>query len=864
MKKQYSKFLRILITSILYIGYFSISSSLAQISEGGLPPSFQFAGSLRSEKLAEQVPVNFSVEDLKAVDAWRVSQGAPLRVAKSIPTSFDIADSGDWISLPDGSQIWQLHLQAKGAIALILYYSDFYIPKGARLYLYNAAKTQVLGAYTHRTHPENGPFATQAVAGDEVILEYVPAPSGETPRLRIREVGYGYNHLEAIMPEVQEAPGAGFSEACEVNINCEEGADWQEQKKGVIQMIQYIRNKEGEGGSYICTASLVNNTARDKKPYVLSAFHCSQDMLGEQTVTPEELAVWLFYFHQEHVGCDNESPIYPIKTMVGCTRKASTPVENGSDGLLLLLNDEIPDDYNVFFNGWDRSNMLSLSGVGIHHPSGDYMKISTYGNYPTESITWRNSDVGKTGATNAHWNATFDATLNGHGVTEGGSSGSPLFNSKGLIIGTLSGGSSSCELPEGLNLYGKLYYHWNKYSDNDTARMDVWLDPLGTGVTSLQGMTQDGKTLGNEYEGPTDLKYKQISTGEIQLTWNAPVLEKIAGWGSQDRYQQFGLGGDPFYFAQKWDTKDLQPVHKKTIRKVNFYPQEGVTYGVYIKQGNREYEESFTQLKSGKINSVTLKTPFVIDAKQDLLVAIHVISYANNTYPACSDEGPAVDGKGNLYSLDGKKWETFSDDELDANVVLSIVISAEEGELPSSSVFSTSTFSEKPQPMRTGRLSFRKLAIASDAQEAELITAFPELTGYKVYQDTRELTTLPVSQRNYTVKNLTTSTPLLQVTALYGTDESAPATVIPETSVGNELKPTGEEVDIQPRIFSNEVQIQNYQQLKSLEIYRADGKLIRSIPQPGSSLSTGDFATGMYIFRLTTEKGSQTVQGIKK
>lgn len=145
-----------------------------------------------------------------------------------------------------------------------------------------------------------------------------------------------------------------------------------------------------------------------------------------------------------------------------------------------------------------------------------------------------------------------------------------------------------------------------------------------------------------------------------------------------------------------------------------------------------------------------------------------------------------------------------------------------------------------------------------------MITAFPELTGYKVYQDTRELTTLPVSQRNYTVKNLTTSTPLLQVTALYGTDESAPATVIPETSVGNELKPTGEEVDIQPRIFSNEVQIQNYQQLKSLEIYRADGKLIRSVPQPGSSLSTGDFATGMYIFRLTTEKGSQTVQGIKK
>ena len=104
-----------------------------------------------------------------------------------------------------------------------------------------------------------------------------------------------------------------------------------------------------------------------------------------------------------------------------------------------------------------------------------------------ESITWRNSDVGKTGATNAHWSATFDATLNGHGVTEGGSSGSPLFNSKGLIIGTLSGGSSSCELPEGLNLYGKLYYHWNKYGDNDTARMDVWLRSTRNGRHLVAG-----------------------------------------------------------------------------------------------------------------------------------------------------------------------------------------------------------------------------------------------------------------------------------------------------------------------------------------------------------------------------------------
>ena len=88
---------------------------------------------------------------------------------------------------------------------------------------------------------------------------------------------------------------------------------------------------------------------------------------------------------------------------------------------------------------------------------GDYVDY-LIANSSAEAPMWNIEKVrsGKPNK-NAHWNATFDATLNGHGVTEGGSSGSPLFNSKGLIIGTLSGGSSSCELPEGLNLYGKLY-----------------------------------------------------------------------------------------------------------------------------------------------------------------------------------------------------------------------------------------------------------------------------------------------------------------------------------------------------------------------------------------------------------------------
>ena len=120
-------------------------------------------------------------------------------------------------------------------------------------------------------------------------------------------------------------------------------------------------------------------------------------------------------------------------------------------------------------------------------------------------------------------------------------------------------------------------------------------------------MTQDGKTIGNEYESPTDLKYKQISTGEIQLDMECPSPRKNSWLGITRSLSTVRSRRRSILFPLR---NGIRKIYNRCIKndpKVNFYPQEGVTYGVYIKQGNREYEESFTQLKSGKINSVTLK-----------------------------------------------------------------------------------------------------------------------------------------------------------------------------------------------------------------------------------------------------------------
>ncbi|MEZ4977937.1 MAG: PKD domain-containing protein [Chitinophagales bacterium] len=72
-------------------------------------------------------------------------------------------------------------------------------------------------------------------------------------------------------------------------------------------------------------------------------------------------------------------------------------------------------------------------------------------------------------------------------VPEGGSSGSPLFNDQGQVIGTLHGGSY-CTATNQSDQYGKVSYHWNSNGTANNRRLDIWLDPAGSGsATSLAG-----------------------------------------------------------------------------------------------------------------------------------------------------------------------------------------------------------------------------------------------------------------------------------------------------------------------------------------------------------------------------------------
>lgn len=812
-------FCRCIYISIVCLFLFCSNKAKSQISDGGIPASFNEQSALKNQLPVVQIPVNFSVEDMKVVDAWQVSQGAPLAVATLIDTDLSMDNAGHWLTLSEGKKIWQLHLQAKGAIALMLYYETFYIPEGGKLFIYNADKTHLLGAYTARTNPAGKSFATEFVAGDNITLEYEPSLSGEQACIKINQVGYGYNYLS--VSSGLKSTGPGTSGSCMVNINCEEGEEWQNEKNGVCQMAQKIGKT-----TYLCTGSLINNTAKDMKPYILSAFHCSQDTKNNIIASDDDLNQWIFHFHFEHSGCENSSPVTEHKSMVGCTRKVSIPMDGGSDGLLVLLNSDIPKDYNVYFNGWDRSETPASSGVNIHHPSADYMKISTFVNYPVETVTWLDETYTE-GANNAHWNVIFDKTQNGHGITAGGSSGSPLFNQNKLITGTLTGGNSTCRYTDGRNIYGKLSYHWNKHDKSDNGRMDIWLDPLNTGAVNLAGLSQTGEegTL-IDYKSPTDVTAKNVSSKNVLIEWNPPLYKQIIGWGTQSSSKQISYSNTPFYFGQRWDTKDLKELHKKSLTAINFIPASNAFYAIYIKQGERIYRQEISNTEANKSNSIQLKIPFTIDAGQELIVSIYARKYSRSA-PAFMDGGPAINGKGNLISFDGKKWEYLQNEETDNNFILSAVVTSTEGTLTRS-------------------------------------TAFPVVTGYNIYKNRQKLASVSASTLQYTDRNVTPGTHNYSVSALYDTNESKQAAASVEIKVDSERLLEIDEVYITPTIFKDQLQIMNHQHVKYLEIYTVDGKMIRKINAPSKQINLITIPQGVYFIRLLTDKTTKTIRCIKQ
>jgi lysyl endopeptidase len=449
MKKQ------LFLLSLLLLG----SVSFAQQGDGGRPKGYKSTTDLKS--IEHRTFATPDVAALRAEDAINDAEATgPWRFGFNNATALNLNNSGTWTNFANGDKIWRIILTCENALTVNLTFDNITLPEGNELYVYNPEKDFILGKFT-AYHLYEGQLGTELVPGNTAIVEYyIPARNAsETSTLNINTVTHGYRTSGEYIEKA-----FGSSGSCNLNVNCPEGAAWTNERNSAVMLVS--------GSSGFCSGALINNTLNDGKPYVLTADHCYSNP-----------ATWIFRFQWQGAGCNNPATSPTFQSLSGGVLRARA---TASDFCLVeitggLVANTVPAAYTPYFSGWDNTGATPQSAVGIHHPSGDIKKIS-FENQPLISTTFGACPA------NSHWGVTgWDL-----GVTEGGSSGSPLYDQNHRIIGQLHGGASACGGAVLSDEYGKVSVSWNPAGSANSGQLKFWLDPNNSGAGFVNGYDPSG------------------------------------------------------------------------------------------------------------------------------------------------------------------------------------------------------------------------------------------------------------------------------------------------------------------------------------------------------------------------------------
>ncbi|MEA3463368.1 MAG: trypsin-like peptidase domain-containing protein, partial [Bacteroidota bacterium] len=459
----------------------------------------------------------------------RRNNSKPLRFALVRPVNLSPETHGSW-SLVGDLRVWRVHILSPGAYSLGLVFGRYELEPGVKLFLYDPDQQQVKGAFTSGNNKASGILPVGHLAGEELVVEMqVPATLPEYGELELRSIFHAFLNT-GFKASVADCPAGEFgcSQACNIDVNCTEGYPWSRAKSSVVRIL---------AGGFYCTGVLVNNTAYDGTPYILTAEHC----INRQTVAQGSV----FLFNYESASCFGGDGPKDMSIAAGDLMTSGDSV----DFSLVQLSEIPPSSFGAYYAGWDRTDFQTNGSATLHHPFGDVKKVSIDEEIP--SIPAQQADVPYQGLQDYHYYSFWWIKYWDVGSTEGGSSGAPLFNHAQRVIGTLSGGVAACGDSIGYdsetdrviyNLapnYDDFYTRFGMAWDHEEGKgnaLEPWLDPTSSGVQTLVG-----------YD-PSSNESVQISSGKQFQVFPNPAQERFfitskEPLNSPGTYSIFNLSG---------------------------------------------------------------------------------------------------------------------------------------------------------------------------------------------------------------------------------------------------------------------------------------------------------------------------------
>jgi len=355
-----------------------------------------------------------------AVD-WPAAASAhqqdPDRFAHEVSVSITPETHGGWETGP-GVAIWRYVVQLPGALSVSLHAEPAHLPTGTSLTINGLP-------HDERDISRSGLWS-RPVRGDTLVLEArVPECCPEQFVLAITSLQGGFRRGAAASGQP-----AGKAASDSTNLDCQRNALNSKLSRAVVNLLI------GNTGS--CTGTLVNNTAGDRKMYVLTASHCAVAGFGQPTTellaaaAPDVRA----YFN-EITSCGTElGSVGDGPSILGATHRGFR-----NDLWLLEMDLGPPAEARPFWSGFDGTPpMVGAGAFVLNHAGGRDQQYHASSATPTY-FTGDGGAFGSCAAGNCSgfWQIRDVPTP----MTQGGGSGSSLFTPEGRSLGVESGAEAS-------------------------------------------------------------------------------------------------------------------------------------------------------------------------------------------------------------------------------------------------------------------------------------------------------------------------------------------------------------------------------------------------------------------------------------
>ena len=323
-----------------------------------------------------------------------------------------IGGSAVYTELPDGQKLWTLAIQSPEAYGIRIHFTNFDAGTGSvSVYAQDVDQLIVRGPYTKTGPNRSGDFWTASLPGDTVFIE---ATGTEEPRFEVAEIGhFDWDPAPAGFEQDDGPPGAAQL-PCHLDVMCYDGSSVSAAARQATGKMNFVSG----GGISSCTGTLLNDLDGETSvPYFITAYHC----LSTQTEVNSLEVIW--FWQQD--SCGGALPNYSsLPRTVGGTLLETDDTDDGNDMTFIRLTDNLPG--GIAFAGWTTAR--PASGYGIHHPRGDWKRVTFL------------SDVGTCGGCTFCGDPyDYDYYDIDNGIIEPGSSGSGVFNSSGQLAGQLFG-----------------------------------------------------------------------------------------------------------------------------------------------------------------------------------------------------------------------------------------------------------------------------------------------------------------------------------------------------------------------------------------------------------------------------------------